>query len=401
MNLTRRQALLAGSAVTVAAAMPRTARGLSFPDLSAAAGQTAFADSAFDDAASVSDLEAIAHTRMEHMAWEYISGAAADEITLRWSREAYDRIRLNPRVLHDVSALDTRVKVLGLDLLFPVMLAPTSLHKLAHPEGELATVKGAGAAGTGMVLSTMSSVSLEDVAKAASVPLWFQLYVQKDRGFTEQLVKRAAAAGYKALVVTVDTPVGGARNRQERAKFHLPPGVDLPNLRGMKSPINSSNTTERDVFAGLLPERLTWKDIEWLRSLTPLPVILKGILNADDADIAARSGIAGIQVSNHGGRNLDTVPATIDALPRITDKVAGRITVIVDGGIRRGTDVLKALAFGATAVMVGRPIFYGLSSGGAAGVAKVLNILRSEFQMAMALSGRVRIAEIDRSVIWS
>lgn len=401
MNLTRRQALLAGSAAAVAAAMPPATHGLSFPDVSAAAGQTASAGSAFDDAVSVSDLEAIAHTRMEHMAWEYISGAAADEITLHWNREAYDRIRLNPRVLHDVSALDTRVKVLGLDLPFPVMLAPTSLHKLAHPDGELATVKGAGAAGTGMVLSTMSSVSLEEVAKAASGPLWFQLYVQKDRGFTEQLVKRAEAAGYKALVVTVDTPVSGARNRQDRAKFHLPPGVDMPNLREMKAPINSSKTTERDVFAGILPERLTWKDIAWLQSLTHLPVILKGILNPDDADIACRSGVAGILVSNHGARNLDTVPATIDALPRITDKVAGRITVIVDGGIRRGTDVLKALAFGATVVMVGRPIFYGLSSGGSAGVAKALNILRSEFQMAMALTGRVRISEIDRSVIWS
>ena len=225
--------------------------------------------------------------------------------------------------------------------------------------------------------------------------------MQSDKGFTKDLVARAVTAGYKALVVTVDTPVEGVRNRQKRANFHLPPGIELANLRGMKTKSGLAAGTEEEVFANILPDSLTWKDIEWLQSLSKLPVLLKGILNAEDADIAARSGIAGILVSNHGARNLDTLPATIDALPRITDKVAGRITVLMDGGVRRGTDILKALANGANAVLIGRPIFYGLSAGGAAGVTKVVNILRTELEMAMALTGRPTIKSIDRTVLWS
>jgi len=352
------------------------------------------------DAVSVSDLQAIAIRRMEPMAREFIEGAAADEISLRWNREAYDRIRLNPRVLRDVAKVDTRVKVLGLELPFPILLAPTALHKLVHPEGELATVRGAGAAQAAMTLSTMSSVTLEEVAHAANGPLWFQLYVQKDKGFTAELVQRAEAAGYKALVVTVDTPVGGARNRQERAKFHLPSGVEMANLRGLPTEGGHKLDTEKDAFMNILPERLTWKDIEWLQSLTKLPVLIKGVLNADDAVLAVKQGLAGILVSNHGARNLDTVPATIDALPRITDKVGGQLAVLVDGGVRRGTDVLKALALGANAVLVGRPIFYGLSAAGAEGVQQMLGILRHELELALALTGRATIAEIDRSVLW-
>jgi 4-hydroxymandelate oxidase len=357
-------------------------------------------DQIFADAVSLSDFEGVAHERMSHMAWEYINSGAADEITLRWNREAFDRIRLNPRVLRDTSALNTKVKVLGQELPFPVILAPTSLHKLAHPEGELATARGAGAAGAAMVLSTLSSTSVEDVAKVATQPLWFQLYVQKDRGFTEHLVARAEACGCKALVVTVDTPTDGARNRQQRAKFHLPSGVEFANLKGMKVE-TAGMDSEKSVFKNLLPNQLTWKDIEWLQSKAKVPVLLKGILNADDADIAARSGVAGILVSNHGARNLDTVPATIDALPRVTDKVAGRIVVLMDGGVRRGTDVLKAMALGANAVLIGRPVFYGLATGGADGVTKVLNILRHEFEMAMALSGIDSVEKIDRSVLWT
>lgn len=358
-------------------------------------------DPAFADAVSVSDLQEIALRRMPVMAREFIESGAADEISLRWNREAYDRIRLDPRVLRDVSRVDTRVKVLGLELAFPILLAPTALHKLVHAEGELATVRGAGAAQAAMTLSTMSSVALEEVASASSGPLWFQLYVQKDRGFTAELVQRAERAGYKALVVTVDTPVGGARNRQERAKFRLPPGVEVANLRGLASRGEQKLETEQDAYMHILPERLTWADIEWLQSLTKLPVLVKGVLNADDAEIAAKQGLAGVLVSNHGARNLDTVPATIDALPRISDRVGGRMAVLVDGGVRRGTDVLKALALGANAVLVGRPIFYGLSSAGADGVQRMLAILRHELELAMALTGRKEIAEIDRSVLWS
>jgi 4-hydroxymandelate oxidase len=347
------------------------------------------------------DLEAIARTRMDTNAWEYINSAAADEITMRWNREAFDRQKLNPHVLRDVSAVDTATTVLGKPLKFPVILAPTALHKLAHPEGEIATAHGATAGEATMVLSTLSSTTVEDVAHAIKQPLWFQLYVQKDKGFTKELVQRAAASGCQALVVTVDTPTDGARNRQYRAKFHLPAGVEMANLRGMPTPWKSAISAEHQVFENLLPDRLTWKDIEWLQSLSSLPVLLKGVLNSDDADLAARSGCAGIIVSNHGARNLDTVPPTIEALPRVTYKVASRIAVLMDGGVRRGTDVVKAIALGANAVLIGRPVFYALSAGGAQGVTRALMILRRELEMAMALLGVKNIREIDRGVLWS
>ncbi|MBI2682857.1 MAG: alpha-hydroxy-acid oxidizing protein [Acidobacteriales bacterium] len=392
MTINRRRVLIQGAAAAGFALLP---------GFEAAASQKpAVAKADLERAVSLSDYEAIARRRIERVAWEYISGAAADEITLRWNREALDHLMLDPRVLRDVSRVDTRTKVLGLELPYPVFLAPTALHKLAHPEGELATVTGAGKARAPMVLSTMSSTKLEDIAAKGKTPLWFQLYVQKDKGFTEQLVHRAEAAGYRALVVTVDTPVEGIRNRQDRAHFHLPPGVALENLRDLPTGGKWSPGTEKEVFANILPDRLTWKDIEWLQSLTKLPVLLKGVLNAEDADMAVRAGVAGILVSNHGARNLDTVPPTITALPRITDKVAGRIAVLMDGGVRRGTDVLKALALGANAVLIGRPVFWGLAADGAEGVANILNILRHEFEVAMVLTGRRTVAEIDRSVIW-
>jgi len=214
-------------------------------------------------------------------------------------------------------------------------------------------------------------------------------------------VQRAEGAGYKALVITVDTPVDGARYRQQRVKFHLPPEVDMANLRGLATEGGKKLDTEHGAFNNILPQRLTWKDVEWLQSLTKLPVLIKGVLDADDAVLARKQGLAGVLVSNHGARNLDTAPATIDALPRIVDAVGGDLTVLVDGGVRRGTDVLKALALGAKAVLVGRPIFHGLASAGADGVTRMLAILRRELEMAMALSGRARIAEVDRSLIWT
>jgi len=358
-------------------------------------------DPAFADVISLTDLEDIAHRRMEHMAWEYVEGAAADGISLRWNREAYERIRLDPRVLRDVEKVDTRVNVLGLELAHPIVLAPTALHKLAHPEGELATARGAGKGEALMALSTLASSTLEDVMRASSGPLWFQLYVQKDKGYTAELVQRAETAGYRALVVTVDTPVDGARYRQQRVKFHLPAELDFANLRGLATEGGKKLDTEKGAFNNILPQRLTWKDVEWLQSLTKLPVLIKGVLDAEDAVLARKQGLAGVLVSNHGARNLDTVPASIDALPRITDAVGSDLTVLVDGGIRRGTDVLKALALGARAVLVGRPIFHGLSAAGAEGVERMLAILRRELEMAMALSGRAKIAELDRSVLWS
>lgn len=332
---------------------------------------------------SLFDFEAEARTRISHGAWERIQGAAADEITMRWNREAYDHIRLKPRILVDVSKLDTRVNLFGQELPFPIILAPTGAQRFVHPEGELAVARGAAAAQAVLCISSSASMRVEDIAKAATGPVWFQLYVQKDRGFTRDLVQRAEGSGCRALCVTVDSPSFGARNREDRAKGELPER-ELPNLKGKD----------------YLDPALTWKDIEWLRGFARTPVVLKGVLNPDDAAIAVKSGVAGIIVSNHGARNLDTVPATIDALPPVAEKVAGRIAILVDGGIRRGTDVLKALARGASAVQIGRPYLWGLGVAGAEGVSRVVEILRREFEMAMALSGRPTIASIDKSVLW-
>ena len=337
------------------------------------------------DPVCCADFEALAKAKMSAMAWEYVSAGAGDELTVRWNHEAYQRIRLKPRILVDVSSVDTSVTLFGQEHPFPILLAPTAAQKLTHAEGELATVRGAGSTGTTTVMSSFASTSLEDVAAAAKSPLWLQLYAQTDRGFTRELVQRAEASGYRALCLTVDTPTLGARNREERAAVAL--GA-LPNLEGLKN------------LGSVLDPTLSWKHVEWLLSFTKIPVLVKGVLNPDDADCAVKVGVAGIMVSNHGGRNLDTLPATIDALPCVADKVAGRVPILVDGGIRRGTDVLKALALGANAVLIGRPYLYGLGAAGEAGVARGVAVLQREFQMAMMLTGRTSVGCIDRSVIW-
>ncbi|MBL9211365.1 MAG: alpha-hydroxy-acid oxidizing protein [Opitutaceae bacterium] len=353
-----------------------------------------------DEPADLLDYARLAPAHMSAIGWEYMSGGAADELSLRWNRESYDRIRLRPRVLVDVSRLDTRVTLFGRELPFPILLAPAAYHKLAHPEGEVATARGAAAAGALLVVSTSATMTLEEVAQAATGPLWFQLYVQRERTLTLSLVRRAEAAGYQALVVTVDTPVLGPRYRETRSRFALPPGVERANLKGLATATGGQRHTEASIYSALLDPKLTWDEIAWLRGETKLPLLLKGIMTGDDAARAVEVGAAGLIVSNHGGRNLDTLPATIDALPEVAARVAGRIPVLVDGGIRRGTDVLKAIAFGASAVLIGRPYLYGLAVGGAPGVTRVVNILRREFEMAMALTGRTTVAQIDPGVIW-
>jgi len=278
-------------------------------------------------------------------------------------------------------------------------LGPTGGHRSTHPDGELATARGAGHANATMVLSTVSSTAIEEVVKVATQPIWFQLYVMRDRPFTRDMVLRAQAAGATALCVTVDTATTGPRNRQTRGRQRGLPsgGRGLPLLQGMKR----STSVESDIFSTSREPNLTWKDIDWLRSFTQVPLLLKGILDSGDAERAIQEGVDGLIVSNHGGRNLDTSQATIEALPEVVERVDGRIPVLIDGGIRRGTDIFKGLALGATAVLIGRPYRYGLAAGGAPGVSRVLEILRRELEMTMASTGRTTIAQIDRSVLWS
>jgi 4-hydroxymandelate oxidase len=353
------------------------------------------------EAVCLSDFEAVARQHLSPMAYEYISGGAGSEVTLKWNEEAFQKIRLRPKVLVDVSHIDTAINLFGQVMPFPILLAPAAYHCLVHPEGELATARGAGAAGATFVVSTMATTSVEEIAAVSTAPLWFQLYVQPDRGFTYSLIQRAEDAGCRALCVTVDTPVIGTRNREMRLKFALPEGMGRPNLSGLQITAETIHRPrEGEIYASVFDPKLSWKDIEWILSFARVPVVLKGVINPDDAEIAVKSGVSGIIVSNHGARNLDTSPATIDALPQVAERVAGQLPILMDGGIRRGTDVLKALALGANAVLIGRSYLYGLGAAGAEGVTRVINILRAEFEMSMALTGKTSIAAIDTSVLW-
>jgi 4-hydroxymandelate oxidase len=284
----------------------------------------------------------------------------------------------------------------------PVLVAPTAFHGLLHPEGEVATARGTAASGTIMVVSAIATKTLEDIAGAVAAPRWFQLYVWKDRTVTADLVTRAATAGYKAICLTVDTPFLGRREKDERNAFTLPPGLGIANVRpagldGM--PESQRGSAFAKYVAELLDPAVTWRDIAWLRSLTSLPLVLKGIMTAEDATLAVENGVNAIVVSNHGGRQLDSTMGTLDALPDIVAAVRGRAEVYMDGGIRRGTDVLKALALGAKAVLVGRSALWGLALGGAEGVRAVLQHLRNEFELAMALAGRSNVTQIDRGLV--
>jgi 4-hydroxymandelate oxidase len=347
-------------------------------------------------------LEAQAQPFLSEMAFDYIRGGAGDEITVRANRLGYDRLRLIPRVLVDVSQLDLSVELLGAKLRHPILLAPAAFHRLFHPDGELATARAANATGTAMSLSTYATTAMEEVLAATQKPVWMQLYVNPDRGLTRALVERATAAGCQALCLTVDTPVLGCWYGKK--PFVLPEGLSCPNTGGTwKGAIAAHRPTRRTIYAPEFDAAVTWKDIAWLRSITSLPLVLKGILNPDDAARAAEEGADALIVSNHGGRNLDTVPPTIDMLPRVVkrafERSGGKLPVLVDGGIRRGTDILKALALGATAVLIGRPYLYGLAIAGEDGVRAVIEQLRAELEMAMALCGRKAVSEIDASVI--
>ncbi len=349
------------------------------------------------------DYEENARDKLPRAVLDYYCGGANDEITLRENRAAFDRLTLHYHVLRGVDRRDTSVTVLGHELPAPILVPPLAFQCMAHPEGELAAARAAGAAGSIFVLSTLSTTSVERVVEAAGGPVWFQLYVYKDRAVTEALVHRVEAAGCSAIVLTTTAPVLGIRERDVRNSFALPPGLSAVNLtsdfQGVSEKLGESGLAA--YFASLIDPGLTWRDVEWLRSLTKLPILIKGIVRPDDALLAVEAGAAGIIVSNHGGRQLDTAPATISVLAPIVRAVGGRAEVLVDGGIRRGTDVVKALALGARAVLVGRPVLWGLATGGERGVAAVLELLRREIDVAMALCGCRSLAEITPDLVRS
>jgi 4-hydroxymandelate oxidase len=351
--------------------------------------------------ASVDDYIPYARERIEPSAWAYLTAAAADGHTAGENVAALQRLQLLPNVLCSGDQPGTQVDLPGGAVPYPVMLAPVAYQRLAHPDGELATALGASAMQAGMVVSAQASHTLEDIAARASSLLWFQLYTQPEFDDSLALVQRAEAAGYKALVVTLDAPLSGLRNAEQRAGFALPPDVRAVNLPEGGATATLSAQAGQALSGPLRACVPGWETLARLTAQTRLPVLAKGILHPDDARRAIDAGCQGIIVSNHGGRVLDTVPATIAVLPAVVAAAGLQVPVLMDGGIRRGTDILKALALGARAVMVGRPQVYGLAAAGASGVAHVLHILRTELEMAMLLSGRTSIQSIDASVLWS
>lgn len=353
------------------------------------------------DVVALIDYERYAREIIPEDRRAYIDGAACDGLTHAQNIEAWRKITLASRVLRDMRGASTQVDLLGRRLAHPILLAPVASHGLVHPEGEHATALGAAAAEAVMTVSTMAGISLEAIASKAQGLLWFQLYMQSDPQDSLALLRRAEAAGYQAIVVTVDAPVNGLRNAEIRAGFQLPPDLQPVNLAGLRSPDIRHQPGRAATFLGLLDHAPTWEDIAWLISQTDLPVLLKGITHPEDARLAIKVGAAGVIVSNHGGRVLDTMPATADLLPAVVQAVGGQIPVICDGGIRRGTDIFKALAFGASAIMVGRPQVHALALGGAAGVAHMISILRAELEVAMALTGVAQLSQIGTEHLWT
>jgi 4-hydroxymandelate oxidase len=351
---------------------------------------------------SLDTYEDAARGVLPRAVYDYFAGGAEDEVTLRANRAAYERYYLRPRVMVDVSNVDASVELLGERLAFPVALAPAAFQRLAHPDGELATARAARAAGTLLVSSTLSTYPLDDIAAAAPGPLWLQLYVFRDRGLTRELVERAVRAGCRAICLTVTVPVQGNRERDLRNQFRLPDGIDIANFLGLRQARFPEGVTGSGLNAFIAREfdpTLTWESVEWLRSITTLPIVLKGVVTPEDAVLGVQHGASGIIVSNHGGRQLDGAEPTLLALPRVADAVAGRVPVLVDGGIRRGADVVKALCHGARAVLIARPYLWGLAVGGQKGVEHVLSLLRGEVERTLALLGRPTIAALDRGVL--
>ncbi|NXE91529.1 HAOX1 oxidase, partial [Menura novaehollandiae] len=363
----------------------------------------------------IADFEEHAKTFLPKSVYDYYRSGADDQETLADNVAAFSRWKLYPRVLRDVSVLELSTSVLGRKISMPVCVAATAMQRMAHAHGETATARACQAVGTGMMLSSWATSSIEEVAEAAPAGLrWLQLYVYKDREVTESLVRRAERAGYSGIFVTVDTPYLGRRVADVRNKFQLPPHLRLKNFSSSDLAFSSGkdfgeNSGLAVYVAEAIDASVSWEDIKWLRGLTSLPIVLKGILRADDAKEAVKIGVNGILVSNHGARQLDGVPATvtvflvslfqIDVLPEIVEAVEGKVEVFLDGGVRKGTDVLKALALGAKAVFIGRPLLWGLVYQGEEGAKEVLQMLKEEFRLAMALTGCRRVEEIGRTLI--
>lgn len=351
---------------------------------------------------SLPDFESAARAALPAMVYDYYAGGAGDERTLAANRAAFATLALRPRVLVDVASVTCDVELLGERLALPVLLAPTAFQRLAHPEGEAATARAATAAGTTMVLSTLSTTGIEDVAAAAAPRApWLQVYVFRDRGITEALVRRAVAAGCRALCLTVDVAVQGKRERDARNRFRLPEDIEMANFRGLaQAALPPTAGSGLDAFiAREFDPSLGWEAMEWLRRVSGLPVLVKGIMTGEDALLAVEHGAAGVIVSNHGGRQLDEVQATLAVLPEVALAVKGRVPILLDGGVRRGTDVVKAIALGATAVLIGRPLLWGLAAAGQPGVERVLELLREELVRTLALLGRRSPGELDPSVL--
>jgi L-lactate dehydrogenase (cytochrome) len=374
-------------------------------------------------AANVEDLRHIARRRLPRGVFDYIDGGAEDERSMAANRAGYERLAFRPRVLRDVSAVDPSTRLLGRGLPLPLVLAPTGFTRIADPQGELAVARAAARAALPYSLSTLSTRSIEEVAAVSDGPKWFQVYVWRDRGLVKEMVDRAAAAGYEALVLTVDSVVLGRRERDVRRGFELPPQIGPGTLVDgalhpawtwafvRSEPIRFANVVGREVgdgadavtlasyVAAQYDQGLTWADVEWLRSIWAGPVVLKGVQTVDDARLAADAGVDAVAVSNHGGRQLDGAPAPIDLLPSVVDSVGERVEVICDGGVRRGSDIVKAVALGAHAVMAGRAYLYGLGAAGERGVDHVLTLLDADVRRTMALLGTPTIDDLGPHVL--
>jgi isopentenyl diphosphate isomerase/L-lactate dehydrogenase-like FMN-dependent dehydrogenase len=344
---------------------------------------------------NIRELKDRARQVIDPIAFDYIAGGAEDEVTLAANRDDWGRWRFVPRMLRDVTGASTATTILGQELSAPILVAPTAFHQLVHPEGEVATAQGARDAGSLYVGSTLANRSFREIDEAAPGPKWLQVYVFKDRTITQTLVDEARSRGCTALVLTVDVPVAGRRERDDRNRFALPHGLRLGNFEGIQMTRRPGRSGLVDLVASQFDGSLSWSAVEWLKDVSGLPVLVKGILAPEDAALAVEHGAAGVVVSNHGGRQLDHAVSGAVALPGVVKAVDGRVPVFVDGGVQRGTDILKALALGAQGVFVGRPIIWGLALAGRRGVADVLAHLRTEMLTSMQLLGATSPDEID------